>query len=141
MGHACFRVRINQIKSNCRYGRRAISVDLFTNQSVQFLSNKSSKMDNLVFLCIAAKGHGFNNQLKSSRIRSSGTNNNQSIIALIYRPAAERCSFYKGGNSNSVVAKQSRDNFFARCEVQPGVKVMKLDHHGSSKEFNQRLEI
>ncbi len=117
------------------YGQTAIGCDLFTRKKVDLLNHDQSIEP--VFLCVAADAHGFNDGLQADEKGGSDKSNDKSIVALVYWPADKRCSFYTGGDGNPVVAQKSIAKLFANLKTPPGITAMKLDHHGSSKRFNQ----
>ncbi len=76
-----------------------------------------------IFLCLAAGG--------------GATPNAQSILAVVYWRREARCSFYTGGDGNPEAANKGFHDLLQG--VAKHVRAMKLDHHGSTKEFNTEI--
>jgi hypothetical protein len=71
----------------------------------------------------------------------SAEKNKSSILAVIYWPTQKRCSFYTGGDGNPKAAKDGFDRLDVKASnAGRRVVAMKLDHHGSTKEFNTHIE-
>lgn len=97
--------------------------DLFTGKKAD-----EGEKERPIFRCLAAGG--------------SAVTNKNSILAVIYWPKEKRCSLYTGGDGNPESAKECFNDLFEH-QAHPNsgrrVKAMKLDHHGSTLEFNKHL--
>ncbi|RGP68693.1 hypothetical protein FSPOR_5163 [Fusarium sporotrichioides] len=86
------------------------------------------------FCVIGADGYGIGN---GARIVSEPTRNETSILAILYWPENRHCSYYTGGDGNPSVAKDIVNQWLSRpdrFDWHGQVDLMKLDHHGSTKE-------
>ncbi len=93
------------------------------------------------FLCLAAGGYSIG---IADKFKQYVTKNQTSILALIYWPGTRRCSYYTGGDGFPKLAVVCvRAFLWANMDIaEEGptrITVMKLDHHGSSKEFLESL--
>jgi len=86
------------------------------------------------FLCVGADGYVTEDQQK--RVPENPDKNQQSLLAVIYWPRSNRCSYYCGGDGNPVLAGGKMMEYLRdKLEITKPVVVMKLDHHGSAGEF------
>jgi hypothetical protein len=110
---------------------------LFTGENADESGNERP-----IFRCLAA---GDNAGANENSVLAAGDNadtNKKSILAVIHWPAAGRCSLYTGGDGNPQAAKEFFEALFKTKSLPSSgrrVKAMKLDHHGSTLEFNTHL--
>jgi hypothetical protein len=111
------------LKNRCRFGKEVVDYDLFTGAAALQADDGRP-----VLQCLAAG--------------ESDDNNRKSILAVVYWWKEDRCSFYTGGDGNPKAAKAAFDKFLKDKAIKDGRRVtaMKLDHHGSTLEFNKHLE-
>ncbi|KAH6957308.1 hypothetical protein DER45DRAFT_595940 [Fusarium avenaceum] len=124
----------------CIAGETLVGLDLFTRTRLFNLDGKhcSASQDPTEirprFCVMGANGYGLGNE--NARL-TEPTRNETSILAILYWPNTGHCSHYTGGDGSPQVAKDivtewlSKPSQFSR---DGQVDLMKLDHHGSTKE-------
>ncbi|KAF4946254.1 hypothetical protein FGADI_11331 [Fusarium gaditjirri] len=92
------------------------------------------------FCVIGADGYGIGigaGMKAESRFVKEPSRNETSILAILYWPKNGRCSYYTGGDGSPEMAKEIVTNWLRQSQRfprGPKVDLMKLDHHGSTKE-------
>ncbi|KAG8670874.1 hypothetical protein FPOAC1_004108 [Fusarium poae] len=90
------------------------------------------------FCVIGADGYGIGVG-DGERVVPEPSRNETSILGILYWPENGRCSYYTGGDGSPIVAKDIVDNWLSKSGYfnKHGhglVDLMKLDHHGSTRE-------
>lgn len=88
------------------------------------------------FICLGADGYvkGAN----TTPVPQNPSQNERSLLSLIWWPKSKRCSYYTGGDGNP---KLETLHLIPAMKADPyringaHVTVMKLDHHGSAEEY------
>ncbi|KAL7919279.1 hypothetical protein ACQKWADRAFT_329930 [Trichoderma austrokoningii] len=143
----------------CLFGQDLIGCDLFTrcrqfncktgapcsaggNTTLQNFGNQPHVSENTVqdfgndlqprFCVVGADGYGIGNP---TAYQAKPTRNQTSILALLYWPKQKFCSYYTGGDGHPEVVKEAVQNWFnSRGWEGNQVEMVKLDHHGSTRE-------
>ncbi|KAI9761609.1 MAG: hypothetical protein M1840_001749 [Geoglossum simile] len=128
------------------FDKALIGVDLFTGEQV--FTDTSQPVENLQFghpvnsepsrprFCVlGAGGYGIG-QSKSFAPSGMPTSNQTSILAMLFWPESGKCSYYTGGDGFPAVEGTSICGLLNNKRLMRGpVHVIKLDHHGSSREL------
>ncbi len=114
--------------------KELVGRDLFTWEEGTWANNNIVWPDMIRprFCCLGAGGWGFN---KPAAFKAKPTRNETSILSLLYWPSDKRASYWTGGDGFPQLTQYLVDGFFEKSKLLP-IKVIKLDHHGSSKEFS-----
>lgn len=132
---------------SCIWGQVLIGLDLFTrsfyfdrktgeedykasNYSISNGNDPTSK-NTPRFCVVGANGYGIG---RPDACESKPTRNETSILALLYWPSQESCSYYTGGDGHPNVFKGPVREWFRKRWPRGDVEMVKLDHHGSTGE-------
>lgn len=86
------------------------------------------------FVCLGAGGYCIG-QNKAFKVKPS--RNETSILSLLYWPSTNRGSYWTGGDGFPSLTEHLAAKFFKDTGLfHKPIKVVKLDHHGSSREFS-----
>ncbi|KKP01810.1 hypothetical protein THAR02_06066 [Trichoderma harzianum] len=83
------------------------------------------------FCVVGANGYGIGMSIACT---SKPTRNETSILALLYWPDQDNCSYYTGGDGHPKVFKEPVQAWFKKRWPKGDVEMVKLDHHGSTGE-------
>lgn len=131
----------------CIWGQALIGLDLFTRSfyfdrktgeddykaSIYSISNGNDPTSKNTprFCVVGANGYGIG---MSIACKSKPTRNETSILALLYWPGQDFCSYYTGGDGHPKVVKEPVQEWFKKRWPGGDVEMVKLDHHGSTGE-------
>lgn len=131
----------------CIWGQVLIGIDLFTRSfyfdrktgkedckaSIYSISsgNDPTSKNTPRFCVVGANGYGIGMPIAC---KSKPTRNETSILALLYWPGQDFCSYYTGGDGHPKVFKEPVQEWFKKRWPGGDVEMVKLDHHGSTGE-------
>lgn len=86
------------------------------------------------FVCLGAGGYCIG---KNGAFSDDPSRNETSILSLLYWPSTNRASYWTGGDGFPSLTQHLAENIFGKAGFfDKPIKVVKLDHHGSSREFS-----
>jgi hypothetical protein len=89
------------------------------------------------FVVLGAGGYGIDIGGAKKFKKRRTTRNESSILSLLYWPDSNRASYWTGGDGYPSLTKHLAQNVFPKAGFfDSPIKVIKLDHHGASAEFN-----
>jgi hypothetical protein len=134
------------------WGKGLIGVDLFTGKRVfnnvdnegKSLPFSDLKLNPVgiqpIFCVLGAGGYGVGRD-DSYAENGIPTPNQTSILAMLFWPQNGKCSYFTGGDGFPLVERVSISGLLNHGGFMEGpVHVIKLDHHGSSRDLLPPLE-
>ncbi|KAL6808099.1 hypothetical protein J3E69DRAFT_378602 [Trichoderma sp. SZMC 28015] len=131
----------------CIWGNVLIGLDLFTRSF--YFDRKTGKEDYKESIYSISDGNDPNSKNKPrfcvvganrygiglpNACTNGQTRNETSILGLLYWPGKKFCSYYTGGDGHPDVFKGPLKEWFRKHWPGGNVEMVKLDHHGSTKE-------
>lgn len=130
-----------------RYGEGLIGMDLFSGKAILDLKPKNtwrlsadwSGNGAPAFCVVGANGYGITEN-GTKCYQAMPSKNQTSILGLLFWPGTHRCSYFTGGDGNPDVEDGIITSFLEKTNfAKLPVTVTKLDHHGSSGEFDMGI--